>query len=165
MIKLNKSQSKWLQAVYNKAYTESNDNAFSLTFAANLYNATRLNPNFKSIDGEMVGIASLPKDTEGVDSSNTEDALSYAVQRDLNKYIQADGDPSSIGDPEMIEVIEQQLDAELFGNDDTFTGIESRENRFKKSMKSNNTEALGQMIDELMQDRVTQRTKVLADGA
>lgn len=166
MYKLNKQQKKWLEAVYNRAFRESNDSRFSLRFATGIYHVTKLNPKFESVDGSLVGIAGLPVDVEGVDVNNTEESIAYAVNRDLNRYIESNGDLTAIqaGDPEQAELIESHLDEALFGDQKTFTGLNSSENRFRAALAADDTDQLSGIVDELISNRVNSRNKVITNA-
>lgn len=163
---LNKTQSKWLESVYNRAFRESNSQEFSIRFAANLYQSTKLNPSFESGDGSRVGIAGLPANTESIDPKNTEESISFALQRDLDTYIQSNGDLDSFVQgnlPDLLQV-EGELDDSLFGNEKTFTGINSQEQRLKRAMRSDDTSELGGIVDEMVKERVTSRNRVINNG-
>lgn len=167
-INLNTAQRRWLETIYNRAFTESSDSQFALRFAADIYQRSKLNPSFETPDKTLVGVAALPAgDDQPVDATNTEDSIAYLLDRQLTNFIDSSGNLDSLVEPEQLEEIQQverEFDNELFGSSSTFTDIDNRDNRFKRAMRSGNEGELGSIIDELVTDRVNSRNRVIANA-
>jgi len=173
-MRIKEAQAQWLRRAYEIAFTVTQNPEFSTAFASKMLTQSRLNPTHNSPEG--VGIAQLDPTLAAdvnVDPLNPEDALQFAAQRDA-EILNQTGDitaamvgPDAQADPvlaqkQLQEIQENSASVEqaLFATgqeEGTFTELDSPETRFRNSVKQDDLGGTTNVIDEMIDSRVSHR--------
>jgi len=174
---IKEAQSQWLKRAYDIAFSKTNDPEFSSAFASKLLTQTRLNPTHSSSQGQ--GIAQISSDIDAVDPLNPEEAIDFAASRDaaifsetgdlatamVGQTASTEGEEVAASELKQILENEQYVQRSLIksnteNEDSSFTELDSPENRFRKSVSSNDLDGTTNVINDLIDQRVSHRASV-----